>query len=543
MNISIESLIKRFDIIKSNRANWETHWQECADYCLPQKAIITVIRTPGTKIKTDIYDSTAINAVPIFAAGLHSYLTNPSSKWCALTMRDKALMGDYDVKRWLKECEDAIFDVLNNSNFNEVVPEWYTDFIVFGNSCLYEEEDFEDTVSFCVRPIAEIFFLANDRGRLDTVYRYFTLTARQAYQKWGNNAGSKVLDLIEAQKVEEPVAFLHIILPREERDVRKKDAKNKPFASIYVEPSTKKILSESGYDEFPFFIPRFYKVSDSEYAYSPSSMALADIKMLNTMSRDILEAAQKKIHPPITLPHDGYLLPFKTGAKSINYKLQGSPDDKVEVMNITGDIGIGLEMENQRRMRIERSFFVDLFLMLASLPERERTATEIAERVNERMLILGPILGRLMKTLSGIIIRTFNILSRNGSLPEMPDMLKGKDYKIEFISPLAKAQKASEARSITDLLVAVKAMAEVDTTVVDNLDMDKTVKELATIYNTSSEILRSDEEVKAIRDTRNEQMAMQQGLEQMKLGAEGGKAVAEAEQILKGGKESAGRKS
>lgn len=543
MNISIDNLIKRFDVIKSNRSQWEAHWQECTDYCLPQKGNIIASRTPGTKLKTDIYDSTAIESVPIAAAGLHSYMTNSSSRWFALSMKEKALMENLEVKNWLKDCENIIFDYLNDSNFNEVIPEWYTDFIVFGNSCLYEEEDPVDTLCFYARPISEIFILANEKGLIDTVYRYFTFTARQAYQRWGNNASQKVLDSMESQEVEKPLNFLHIVLPREDRDIRKRDARNMPFGSLYIEPTTKKILSEGGYEEFPFFVPRFYKVSDSEYAYSPASFALADIKMLNAMSRDILEAAAKTLHPPVILPHDGYLLPFKTGAKAINYKLSTSSDDRVETLQLNREIGLSLEMENQRRSRIGRIFFVDLFLMLATLPERDRTATEVAERVNERMLVLGPVLGRLMKTLSGIITRTFNILLRNNKLPMPPEILQGKEYKIEFISPLAKAQRAVEAKSMVDLLLAVREMAAIDPIVIDNVNLDKTVKKFGDIYNVS-EILRSDDEVKQIRQARAEQQQIQQTLEQLKLGGEGAKTVIEAEKILRGGeKVAAGKES
>ena len=36
-----KSLLARFDRLKGQRQNWETHWQEVADYMQPRKAIIT----------------------------------------------------------------------------------------------------------------------------------------------------------------------------------------------------------------------------------------------------------------------------------------------------------------------------------------------------------------------------------------------------------------------------------------------------------------------------------------------------------------------
>lgn len=532
--MSIDTIVKRFEAIKSARQQFENHWQEIANYCLPQKANITETRTPGTNLKSNIYDSTAVESAPILSSGLHSYLTNPSSRWFALRMRNKALDDIFEIKMWLKECEDRIFDELNNSNFNEVITEWYSDFAVFGNACLYEEEDEEDGIRFFVRPLSEIYFLTNDNGKIDTVYRSFIYTARQAYLRWGDNAGQKVTEAMKAQKIEEPIPFLQVVLPRHERDVRKLDSANMPFASMYIEPKNRKILSQGGYEEFPFFISRFYKVSDSDYAYSPASMALADIKMLNEMSKTNIEAAQKRVRPPIVLPHKGYLLPFKTTAGALNYKLKstaGSSDEKIEKLDITGDIAISLEMENQRRQRIERAFFVDLFLMLASIPDKQRTATEIAERVNERMTILGPALGRKMKTLSGIINRTFSIMMRNGRLPLPPVDLRGENYRIEYISPLAKAQKASEIRSINDLIAAIGSIAQVNVQSVDTLDVDKAIKRIADITSTS-ELLRSDEEVQMIREQRAQQVQAQQGLEQLKTGSEGAKTAVEAHKIL-----------
>lgn len=534
-NLSIDTLVKRFDTIRSNRQQWDNLNQDVADRCLPQKAIITETRTPGTKIKTTNYDSTAIQSAQIFAAGLHSYLTNPASKWFALEMKEKDLKDDFEVKNWLKEAEDAIFSTLNSSNFNQVIHEDYVDFGVFGTSTLYEEEDPIDTVRFYVRPPVEIYILANERGRIDTVYRNFFLTARQAYQRWGKDSGKVVMDLLDANKVEERVQFLHVVLPRDERNVSKKDAKNKPFASLYIEPKYRKLLSEGGYEEFPFFIGRAYKVSDSEYAYSPAHIALADIRMLNTMSRDILEAAQLTLHPPIVLPNDGYLLPFKRSAKSINYKLSTDPNDKIEYLQANREINLSLEMENQRRVTIQKAFFVDLFLMLGSLSDKDRTAYEISERVNERMLILGPILGRLMhEKLEPIITTTFNILLRNGKLPPPPEILQGRDYKVKYISPLAKAQRASEIKSINDMVMAVQALMAIDPTAVDYLNTGKVLNDIAEIGNTS-DLLRSKEEVDAIQAQRAEAAETQALVEGVAKGGPGAKALAEAENIKKGG--------
>jgi len=535
--VDINTIVKRFPHLKSNRALWESHWQEIFERCLPTKAAITTSRLPGTKLPTTIYDSTAIYSTQVLAAGLHSYMTNPTSRWYALEMVTRELMEVIEIKRWLSDCEDIVFSYLNGSNFNQAIHESYIGYSAIGNCCLYEDEDLKNAIKFHARPMGEIFILANARGDIDTVYRSFTFTVRQAKQEWGNDCGEKVNKLYEAGKVEERVPFLHVVLPREDRDIRKADARNMPYGSIYIEPEKKKVLSEGGYEEFPFFTPRFYKIADSEYAYGPGSLALADIKTLNSMSKTILAGGEKKVKPPIILPHDGYLLPFKTGAGAVNLKLSGNADDKVEILDTKGDIGIGLEMEDRRRSQIKWAFFVELFLMLANIPDKQRTATEIAARVNEMMLILGPVLGRLMhELLDPIIVRTFAILMRLGKLPPPPDVIEeGEEYKIKYISPLAKAQKAAKSQAIGNLIAATREMMDMREDVVDNLNLDEAVKELAEITNVTGKILRSDDEEAEIREARRQQEELNRSLAQLKLGAEGAGAVAKAEQTLRGG--------
>lgn len=532
--MTVAELIKRFEKLKSSRGTWESHWQELAEYCLPRKATVTALKTPGTKVPTDIYDSTQIQSAQIFAAGLMSYLTNPSSKWFALGLKNKNLEEASDVKMWLKDTEDRIFDTLNESNFNQEIYETYLDLSVFGTSPLYSEEDPETKVRFYARPLAETFIVENDRKKVDTLFRAFSYTVRQAFQRWGNNAGQKVLEAYEQGKLEEDMDFLHVILPRAERDVRKQDGVNKPFASLYIEPTTKKLLSEGGYEEFPFFVPRLTKISGEVYGRSPAMTCLPDIKSLNSMAKTILKAAQKQVDPPLQAPDDGYILPLRTSPGSVNYHGVGlQPGDEIKPLYPSNihNIPIGFEMEEQKRASIKSTFFVDLFLLLAQQPKM--TATEVLERVNEKMLILGPMLGRLMsELLDPVITRVASILSRTGGLAPLPPTLQNEDFKVKYISPLAKAQKASEMKSISTLLLAVQEMAQVDPSALDNVNLDQAVKEIADIVNVPANILRSDEEVQEMRKERQQQLEVQQTLALANQAADTAQKGARAEKEL-----------
>ena len=516
-----EELIKRYDSLKSARSTWEDHWQDLADYCLPRKAEISTTKTEGQKFSATLYDSTAVWALQVFAAGLHSYLTNPSTKWFELGLKNEEDETD-DVKKTLKDAEDQIFRTLNSSNFNEQIHEVYLDLGCFGTAFLYEEESVEETVRFYARPIGEIFIEENAEGRIKTVFRAFRYTVKQAYEKWGEAAGELVKKHYENKDFNKKLDFLHVIEPRDVRDVRKEDKENKPYASCWLEYSKKHMISEGGYEEFPFMCPRYTKKSGEVYGYSNSMIVLSDIKMINAMSETIIKASQKMVAPPLQGPHDGYILPLDTSPDAINYYLAGTQQRFEPLYDPRlHNIPIANEMLIQRREAILKAFYADLFLLLAQ--SKNMTATEVVERVQEKMLILAPVLGRLMnELLQPIIERTFAILVRNGII-ELPEEMQDMDYAIRYISPLARAQKLSESKQINEFLISLTGMINMNPEVIDNFDFDKMARKSADIYNISPEMIRSKEELKQIREQRAEAQAQQAQLETALALAKGAK--------------------
>ena len=530
----IKSLVQRVDRLKSERYNWEANWQDLAHYIMPRRAYITRTRTEGAKLDSDVYDGTAIYSNQVLAAGLHGYLTNPSSRWFALRMNKKELMNRNDVKIWLKNCEDEIFDTLNNSNFAQQIHEVYQDLGALGTSVMYVEEDEKERVRFFTRPLSEMILVENERERVDTVFRCFELTVIQAVERWGlENLGAKTRKAYEEKQYDKMYPFMHIIMPRWMRDISKGDAKNMAYASIYVDVQTKKVIKEGGYREFPFLCPRWNKMPNEAYGVGPGMMVYSDVRMLNAMAKTTLKSAQKIVDPPLQVPHDGYLLPLITKPGGVNYKMKGSYQDRIEPLLTGGNIPISLEMMDGVRHRIQKAYFVDLFMLLAD--KKNMTATEVNERVEEKMLLLGPALGRLMsELLDPLIIRVFNMLARNGNLPKPPGILSEEDYTVEYISPLARAQKISEINSINSSLAIIGQMAQVAPSVLDKINTDRVVDEIADIQGLNPEMLRDDDEVQAIREQRQqmEEMAMQ--LEMADKGAGAAKKAAEAKRAGQG---------
>lgn len=509
----IAQLDRRYKTLQSQRSNWENHWQELADYMLPRKADITKKRTQGDKRTELIYDGTAIHAVELLASSLHGMLTSPSSPWFSMRYRNPDLQNNDLANEWLELCLDQMYQAFNRSNFQQEIHELYYDLVVFGTAAFYIESN-EDGLRFSSRHIAEICISENSKGQVDTVYRKFKMSSRAMAQRFGEeNLPAQCQKDLKNEPYKEH-EIVHAVYPRSE--AKGKLAKDKPVASVYYHADTRKLLSEGGFDEFPFMVPRFNKDSVSSYGRCPAMNALPDVKMLNKMSEVTIRAAQKQIDPPLMVPDDGFMLPVRTTPGSLNFYRSGTRD-RLEPLNIGANNPLGLNMEEQRRNAIRQAFYVDQLLM-AQGPAM--TATEVLQRNEEKMRLLGPVLGRLQsELLQPLISRSFSLLLREGLLPPAPEQLQGQDIDIEYVSPLAKAQKLTDLQSMLRGFEVMMQVAEI-APVMDYLDSDKLVQYLVDVTGIPARVIRSDEEVARIRRQQQEAAQAQAQMEQSAMAAE-----------------------
>ena len=508
-----KTIMARFDRLKTGRQNWETHWQEVADYMQPRKADVTRTRSKGDKRTELVFDSSPIQAVELLAASLHGMLTNPSTPWFSLRYKDQGLDMDDEAKLWLEGVTETMYTAFNRSNFQQEIFELYHDLITFGTAAMFIEEDQGDLLKFSTRHINEIYITENDKGRIDTVYRKFKITLRAAAQQFGTFLSEEAKTKVEKDPFDE-IDILHAVYPRQEFDPRKKDKKNMEFESVYVEYKNGNELSVGGFVEFPFVVPRYLKASHEIYGRSPAMTALPDVKMLNEMSKTTIKAAQKQVDPPLLVPDDGFLLPVRTVPGGLNFYRSGTRD-RIEPLNIGANNPLGLNMEEQRRTAIRNVFYVDQ-LMLQQGPQM--TATEVIQRNEEKMRLLGPVLGRLQsELLKPMIDRCFAILLRNNQFAQAPDFLSGQDIEIEYVSPLAKAQKGTELSSITRAIEILGSLANV-APVFDYINFDALVKHVADLVGVPQKVLKLQSQVNAEREQaaqQQEQMAQMQQLQQV----------------------------
>tara|TARA_B100000161_G_scaffold49455_1_gene31812 strand:- start:3876 stop:5534 length:1659 start_codon:yes stop_codon:yes gene_type:complete len=504
-------LMKRFGSLKQYRSNWESHWQEIGDFVAPNKGNITKKRTPGDKNSERIFDGTAQFAAELMASSMHGMLTNSGTPWFSLRYTDDEFETDDISKEWLERATDVMYVEIGRSNFHEAIHELYSDLVTFGTGVMFVDTDKEGTLRFSTRHISECYVSEDEFGRVDTVFREFKIAARAAVSQFGEeNVSQKILKKSQDDPYD-MIELLHIVMPRYERDTVKIDAKNKPIASIYLDPDSKKIISESGFDEFPYMVPRFRKSSyENGYGRSPAMTALADIKMVNEMSKAVIQAAQLQIHPPLLVPDDGFILPVRTVPGGLNFYRSGTRD-RIEPLNIGANNPVGENQLEQRRTAIRAAFYVDQ-LITGNRPGM--TATEVIQKSSEKMRILAPLTGRLQsELLRPLIDRIFNLISRKKGFEVAPDTMGGNEIDIEYVSPLAKAQRQGDIQASLELFQFLAPLMQVDPNVVDYLDVDGLAKHIIKTTGVPASVVRGEDEVASLREAKQaarEEMAAAQ---------------------------------
>lgn len=509
-----KSIIQRHGKLKADRAVFEGQWQEVVDYVLPNRLGFTTINeTPGQRRMQKIFDATAPWANEQLAAQLHGMMTNPAQKWFILRTKNRSLMQDIEAALWLEDVQNIIYDVFNSpeANFNSQAHELYLDLGGFGTAVMLVEETPGEGPGVRYRTwfLGECVIAENRYGMVDTLYRKFKMTTRQAYQAWKDDIGEKMMKLYKTDP-DQSVWIIHEVRPRNERDTARSDPKNMPFSSIYVWADESEILSESGFPKFPFLVPRWTKMAGETYGRSPAMSALPDIKMLNEMCKTTLKAAQKIVDPPLMVPDDGFILPLRTVPAGLNFYRMGLGENSmIRPLETKGNVNLGLEMEDRRRESILRAFYQDRFKLQKE--KVEMTRAEALIRQQENLRNMSPISGRLeVEFLNEVIQRTFEAKQRQGALPPVPDVLKGQQLTVEYLSPISRAQKSSEAEAVERAFAMIAPMGQADPQIFDNFDGDMIARETPTWFGLPHKMMKSKEAVEQIRTGREERRQAEQ---------------------------------
>jgi hypothetical protein len=516
----------------TERSTFDAHWKDVAEHILPRRARFTTFDVNrGDKRHNKIIDSSATMAVRTLRSGMMAGVTSPARPWFRLSVPYPDLAEQPEVKDYLYEVTRRMEHIFVASNLYNKLPTVYGDLGVFGTSAMSVMEDDEDVIRCYDFPLGS-YVIANDgKLRPRTFIRAFRLSVQQVVENWGNidpktgepdfvagrptNISPTVQDQWNRGNRFAWVDLVHTIQPNSLYDGVKFESKYKRFECLYYEQGRTDVgfLERTGYDEFPVLVPRWEVSGEDVYGTNcPGMEALGDIKQLQQGEKRSAQAVEKSINPPLTAP-----------VRLQNQRVSMLPGDITYVDTRDGQDGVRatyevnfdvskLEQKQQQvRLRVQRAFFEDLFLMFASSDRREITAREVDERHEEKLLALGPVLEQLNQDLlDPLIERTFNIMNRRGLLPEVPDALNGVPLKIEYISIMAQAQKAIGLAGLERFAGFVGQVATVSPDILDRVDNDELIESYADGTGIPPKILRSVDDAQQIRDQRAKAAQVQQ---------------------------------
>ena len=509
-NIEVDDLIKRMERFETDRSNWDSQYQDCADYAMPQNNQITKKKAKG-QVEDDLFDTTAEESNIQLAAGLYSYMFPTEGRAFALEIDDDELSENDDVKQWLEKVTKIIHKYLVSSNFRQAFFEFLKSLGCFGTACLYEEKGKKTPIVFINYYMANIYIATNSDGVVDTVFRRFEYTARQAVQEFGiDNLGEKITKAYNDHKnKDKKFKFFQAVFPREEYDPAKDDPVNMPFASFYVSRDEKKIISKSGYPELPYQVDRFDRSDMEDLGRSPTMKKLPDIKMVNTMQKTRIKGWEKQVDPPVLLPDDGSIWPLATQPGGVIFYRSGG--EKPEYWEFKGSLKDMEAAILTVQQSIQKGYFIDMFDPL--IDRQNMTATEVMARVEQKMRFLTPIIGRLQSELfNPMIQRIIGILSKQNKLPEMPAELSEKEFSIMYLGRLALSLRTLETEGLAQLMLEWSPMAEISDHM-DNLDTDIAFRDSSRNRGVPATWLKDIDTVKADRLAREQRLQAQQMVE------------------------------
>lgn len=519
-------LLSRWGQLRNERESWMAHWKEISDYLLPRSGRFFVDdRNRGDKRHNNIYDSTGTRALRVLAAGMMAGMTSPARPWFRLTTSDPQLDESAAVKAWLADVTRLMQMVFAKSNTYRALHSMYEELGAFGTASTIVLADFNSVIHHYTLTTGEFAMAADHRGQVNTLFREFQMTVAQVVREFGrSNCSPTVQTLFDRGALEQWVTVMQAIEPRVDRDLTKRDDRNMAWKSIYFEQggNEDQILRESGFKEFPALCPRWATSGGDIYGNSPAMEALGDIKQLQHEQLRKAQGIDYKTKPPLQAPTSLKSRDVDTLPGGISFVDAAAPNGGIRsAFEVNIDLSHLLADIQDVRERIKGSFYADLFLMLANGTNPQMTATEVAERHEEKLLMLGPVLERMHnEILDPLIEMTFSRMVEANIVPPPPDELQGMELNVEFVSMLAQAQRAIATNSVDRFVGNLGAVAGIKPEVLDKFDADRWADAYADMLGIDPELIVPGEQVAMIRKQRAEAAQAQQQAALLNQGAD-----------------------
>ncbi len=446
---STSDLYQRFLKAKARRDSLESVWRECYAYALPQREGAFVAGTPQTD---GLFDGTAPDSVDQLAASMLSELTPAWNRWFDLSI-GADLYGDEarQAAQTLENISNVMQGHFDRSSFIVELHQCFLDLVTVGTACLlFEEEKIgaSSAFRFTAVPLGQLYVEEGSGGRPDVTFRNHAMTLDELSNRFSAQSVPVVLrEKLKDQDAKADVIESIIPAPGGGYDY-----------TVFVCDGTDEftVLKQGHFAETPFITFRWLKAPGETYGRSPVMKALPDIKTVNKVVELILKNATIAVTGIWQAEDDGVLNPanIRLTPGAIIPKAVGSKG--LTPLEAAGNFDVSQLVLNDLRSRIRHALLVD---KLGQITDPKMTATEVLERTNDMIEVLGATYGRLqIELLNPLVERAVSILRRRGEIPEI--YIDGRIVDVAYQSPLARKQDRDKAQNALTWLSGLSALGE-----------------------------------------------------------------------------------
>lgn len=518
---------KRVARMESAREPFIPLWKEISENFSPHRGRFYLDDSyKGKRLDNKILNNSPLMSRRVLAAGLMSGMTSPARPWFVLSTGDSNLDRQDAVKAWLYSCRDIMLRVFGGSNLYNSLQTYYGEVSTFSTAAMGMYEDDDTFLRFETLTAGQYCISRGANGVIQSLSWTRKRTVEEIVGEYGyDNAPLSIQNQWDRGQITETATLITLVEPNDNRGgtVFSWDM---PFRSVtWVDGANdaEAVVRESGFESFPFLVSRWDVASGDEYGTeSPAMDCLGDAKALQIAEGDILTILDRMADPALIA--DSKLRRVLGDRAPVPGQIvySDNPDSHIKALIAESRSALGqvADLVSRYERRVSVGFYEDMFLMLANTDRREITAREVAERHEEKLLQLGPVLERLQdELLKPLISRAFEILQRKRVLPEAPPELDGQELTVEYISILAQAQKLVALQGVDRLLDVVAGIANLSPDIVGKVNFEEILEEYAEVIGVRPELLKSKDEFAQMQKAQQEQQAAQQQGDAMAQGA------------------------
>ncbi|MEM7317406.1 MAG: portal protein [Pseudomonadota bacterium] len=524
--------MERWNELKTERSKFEQDWGDIARLIRPQRGGFGLDSPTMRKLENPLSSSPVI-AHGNFAAGIYAGITNPARRWVGFATPDD------DLNKWqpMAEWNDLVTRIVMNSfspavsSFYPASYQAYADLAAFGNAASYDRIDPERRGFIDVTvSLAEIVVDIDFHGRVVEVVRKFSLSPRAAVREFGqDNLPAKVVEMAVQGRSDRHVYYQHV-LRNDDFLPQRLGPKGKRWLSHYVCEVEETLIRVKGYDEMPFYFPRWDVDTGFTYGTGPGLVALASARVNHRMEDATIRAAQYAADPTKLAP-DRNAIPlngtFRPGAV-----IYGGTDVRGNslIKNMDGASSIGLTIE-EKRAKVEE--IKDAFYYaVMSLTGRTGLSDDENRIIEEaRLRNWAPHADRIMEEYAARKAeRRYRMLRRAGQIPPGPEgMPKGTEVAPRYQSAATMALRASEGQAIRGFIRDIEPLAARSPRYSDRINDDELIEALHDASpSLPASILNPREVADQVAEERAQQIQAQQMMEAAQAGGGVVKDLAQA---------------